>query len=132
MPFAFTVTEPNMRIGITIMLMLSSINFKIATTTKIPVVPYFTVLDKYALPALIYLGSLCSYHSIIGSDLFRVFSLETVIYIDRIAFFSIVGAYFTFTLIYFFYFLYKILKQKISEKNFKKQSKAAQYSIERV
>jgi hypothetical protein len=67
MPFSFSVTSPNHRINSTVMLILSSINFKIAVTTRLPTVSYLTILDKYALPALIYLGILCCYHACIGN-----------------------------------------------------------------
>ena len=55
MPFSFSVTSPSSRINSTVMLILSSINFKIAVTTRLPTVSYLTILDKYALPCLLYL-----------------------------------------------------------------------------
>ena len=134
MPFAFSVTEPHMRIATTVMLMLSSINFKIAVTTKIPIVSYLTVLDKYALPALIYLGSLCSYHSIIGSNLFNQLPVEKLIFIDRLAMCCIASTYFSFNFSYLIYFIYKVIKQKMAKNEFlyRSNNSSLKKTIQRV
>lgn len=121
MPFAFNVSASNSRISVTLMLILSSINFKISVTNRIPSVSYFTVLDKYALPALIYLGTLVIYHAIIGST-FISSSFKNVIFIDRIVFYSVSGIYLSLSVIYLIYFLSKLIKQKRIEKEFMRQS----------
>lgn len=122
MPFSFSVTGSNTRIGVILTLMLSSINFKISVTTRIPTVSYFTVLDKYAIPALIYLIILCIYHAIIGSSLFSSLSVTKLNFIDKIVFYSVAGVYFTLSVIYLIYFISKIFKQKRIEKEFQQQS----------
>lgn len=66
MPFSFAASAASTRVATTVTLILSSINFKIAVTTRLPTVSYLTILDWYALPALFYLGALCAYHGIIS------------------------------------------------------------------
>lgn len=120
MPFSFSVTSPNTRIGSTVMLILSSINFKIAVTTRLPTVSYLTVLDKYAITALIYLAVLCVYHSIIGSSLFS--NAKNLIFIDRI-FLAIFGGLFVlFHMAYIPYFVFKLSKHKSIEKEVEKEN----------
>ena len=122
MPFSFAVTVANARIGVILTLMLSSINFKISVTARIPTVSYFTVLDKYAIPALIYLIALCVYHAIIGSPLMSKVSSKQIVYYDKIVFYSVAGIYGFYTLIYAIYFISKIVKQKVLEKKFRFQA----------
>ena len=122
MPFAFSVSAANSRISVTLMLILSSINFKISVTNRIPSVSYFTVLDKYVFPALVYLVTLVIYHSIIGSTFLSKFPFENVTSADRIVFFTVFGIYFSLSMIYLIYFLSKLMKQKRIEKEFMRQS----------
>jgi NADH:ubiquinone oxidoreductase subunit 5 (subunit L)/multisubunit Na+/H+ antiporter MnhA subunit len=107
MPFSFLVTAPNHRINSTVMLILSSINFKIAVTTRLPTVSYLTVLDKYSLTALIYLGVLCSYHSIIGGSL-----INHPDQYDWIFFIAFAVIYAIFHFFYILYFLKKYFNHK--------------------
>ena len=122
MPFSFSVSVANARIGVILTLLLSSINFKISVTTRIPSVSYFTVLDKYAIPALMYLVALCVYHAIISSPLFSQLPSQTITYIDKIAFYCVVGIYSLYSLAYLIYFICKVAKQKILEKKFREQA----------
>jgi hypothetical protein len=122
MPFSFSVTVANARIGVILTLMLSSINFKISVTARIPTVSYFTVLDKYAIPALLYLIGLCVYHAIIGSPLLSKVSSKQITYVDKIVFYSVAGIYSAYSFIYVIYFISKIIKQKLLEKQFRLQA----------
>jgi hypothetical protein len=124
MPFSFSISVCNARIGVILTLLLSSINFKISVTSRIPTVSYFTVLDKYAIPALIFLVGLCVYHAIIGSTLFSKVSGKTLVFIDKIALYCIAGIYSLYSLVYLVYFIGKIVKQKILEKKFREQAAA--------
>ena len=117
MPFSFAVNSPSTRIGQTVMLILSSINFKIAVTTRLPTVSYLTILDKYALTALIYLAVLCIYHSIIGSPLFSSNSTSTLNYYDQIFLIFFACSFFLFHATYAAFFMFKFLKHKKMEIN---------------
>ena len=112
MPFSFAVNSPSTRIGQTVMLILSSINFKIAVTTRLPTVSYLTILDKYALTALIYLAVLCIYHSIIGSPLLSTNSTSTLNRYDQICLGVFGFLFISFHILYTIYFLIKLMKHK--------------------
>ena len=104
MPFSFIVTSPSLRINSTVILILSSINFKISVTTRLPIVSYLTILDKYAFPALIFMDCLCFYHSIIGSSLFAHTNLSILEHYDGccLIFFGILFSLFHISYISFF------------------------------
>lgn len=68
-PFSFTVINNQFRIQVTSLLILTSVNFRWIVTQRLPTVSYLTMLDIYAIGALIFLVSLCGWHAIIGSDL---------------------------------------------------------------
>lgn len=104
------------------MLILSSINFKIAVTTRLPTVSYLTVLDKYLLSGLIFMALLCAYHSVIGSSLFTFIGSTNLAYYDLIFLYIFVSLYATFHISYIFYFLVKLMKQKKVENELRKQN----------
>ena len=112
MPFSFDLKTPFLRINTTVILILSSINFKISVTTRLPIVCYLTVLDRYAFPALIYLDSLCFYHSIIGSSLFAYTNDSVVQLYDKICLITFSTLYMLFHLVYIYFFISKFLKAR--------------------
>lgn len=106
-PFSFAYSSPHFRIQTTCLLILSSVNFRWIVTQKLPTVSYLTILDKYAIGALIFLVSLCAWHAIIGSDMFSSIDKSLVKNIDNYALISIGILYFLFHLVYISYFIYK-------------------------
>lgn len=110
MPFAFDLKNPFLRINTTVILILSSINFKISVTTRLPTVSYLTILDRYAFPVLLYMDFLCFYHSIIGSSLFENIDNSTMKLYDLYFLFSFFTVYLLFHLVYISIFLHKFSK----------------------
>jgi len=64
------------------------------------------------MPALINLMVLCVYHAIIASPLLSFMSLENIVAIDKICFYSFAGVFGIFHVFYMPYFIYKLLKHK--------------------
>lgn len=67
--FAFDTGAPQFRCQICGLLILTSVNFRVIVTQKLPCVPYLTSLDKYAIGNLFFLILFCVWHSLIGSNL---------------------------------------------------------------
>ena len=111
-PFAFACTSPHFRVQTTLLLILSSSNFRWVVSQRLPSISYLTILDKYAITALIYLVLLCIWHSIIGSTLFVQFTFNDRNRIDNILFYIIAGLFIGFHIVYIMYFLYKFLRYK--------------------
>ncbi len=106
-PFSFSYRHPHFRIQINCLLILSSVNFRWIVTQKLPTVSYLTVLDKYAIGALVFLVSLCVWHAMIGSSFGNPENCEVCKEIDKFALISIGLLYFLFHFTYIIYFLLK-------------------------
>ena len=87
---------------------------------------YLTVLDKYALPALIYMGVLCAYHAIIGSTLFSSLSSSNLIHVDQLCLIGFGIVFFTFHLVYILHFLFKLSKQNKAKAEAKKEAEQSE------
>ena len=120
-PFSFANSSPHFRIQTTLLLILSSVNFRWIVTQRLPSISYLTILDKYAITALIFLALLCVWHAIIGSPIFNNMNISqdnvktysaknNRDFIDLIALISIAASFALFHFFYIIYFIYKYLR----------------------
>ena len=105
-----------------LLLILSSFNFKLIMTSRLPTVSYLTVFDKYILSALFYLVILCVWHALIGSRLFLFPDNNRRIAIDFVALYTIAVIYIGFHTAYIPYFLSKLMRQTQVEKEAKEKA----------
>ena len=111
-PFSFASTSPHFRIQTTLLLILSSVNFRWIVTQRLPSISYLTILDKYAITALVFLVSLCVWHAIIGSNIFWQLTKAERDKIDYVALYLIASLFAGFHIIYILYFVWKYLRYK--------------------
>lgn len=103
-PFAFDSGSPQFRCQICGLLILTSVNFRWIVTQKLPLVPYLTSLDKYAIGSLLYLVLFCVWHSLIGSNLVSS-DVNTRKKIDRYVLYASVSLYIVYNLSYLTWFV---------------------------
>lgn len=99
----------NLLVQTTLLLILSSVNFRWIVTQRLPSVSYLTTLDKYAITALIFLVLLCAWHAIVGSQLLSNMDSQRSA-IDFIMLYIIAGLFTAFHLVYITYFIFKYLR----------------------
>ena len=114
-----------------LLLILSSFNFKLIMTSRLPTVSYLTVFDKYILSALFYLVILCVWHALIGSRLFLFPDNNRRIAIDFVALYTIAVIYIGFHTAYIPYFLSKLMRQTQVEKEAKEKAERAKEEKEK-
>lgn len=110
-PFSFSAYSPHFRIQTTCLLILSSINFRVVVTQRLPIVSYVTTLDLYLVGAQMFLVLLCCWHAIIGTFLLdEIVTNEVRVEIDAYALALISTIYFLFQIIYITFFITKYLR----------------------
>lgn len=110
-PFSFNAYSPHFRIQTTCLLILSSINFRVVVTQRLPIVSYVTTLDLYLVGAQMFLVLLCCWHAIIGTFLLdEIVTNEVRVEIDAYALALISTIYFLFQIIYITFFITKYLR----------------------
>lgn len=86
-PFSFPISTNHIRIQVTSLLILTSVNFRWIITKNLPTISYLTTLDKYGISALIFLVALCAWHGIISSSIkldnsrFDNYTIDTIVLI---------------------------------------------------
>ena len=93
--------------------MLTSFNFRWVVTQRLPTVSYLTLLDKYAIIGLLYLGYLACWFGLIGSNLFNDNNRYTV---DSIMLYILVCLFIIFNIFYFSLVLFKYLNYEKIDK----------------
>ena len=96
-------------------LILSSTNFRLVVTQRLPNLSYLTSLDIYAISGIVFLGLLCCWHAIIGSPIFENSSRN---YVDDIMLYITISLFVTFNIVYIAVFVYKYSKYKKIERIF--------------
>ena len=139
-PFSFQNDLPQFRIQTTLLLYLSEVNFRWIVTQRLPSISYLTILDIYAITALVFLVLLCVWHAIIGSSLMSQILQSDRDIIDRIAFYILASCFVLFHLVYTLYFVWKMsryrkigkLIEEDEKENIKKNSESRTVSISNV
>jgi hypothetical protein len=79
------------------------------------------------------MGILCAYHAFIGSTLFSSLSLSNLSRIDQFCLSGFGTLFLSFHLIYFTYFVFKLLRQKQVKAEEKKEAEQAEkYNLKKL
>ena len=111
--------QPNARQTVAGVLILTQVNFRVIITQCIPPVPYLTSIDKYAIGNLFFLILFACWHSIIGSQMFSNFLLDTRKEIDQYVLLSFGVAFICYTIAYMTWIvrMQKAIEKKKLNKN---------------